>query len=851
MKKYLISLFLIFTYFSTCLYAAWEIQTVNGTSGGNSSMVLDSNNYPHIAYSGSIDDSIEYAKWAGSSWSIQTVGSAECPSIALDTNNFPHISYWDVDGLKYAKWTGSCWSIQTVDSDDVSDSTSIALDANNFPHISYHICGSKGDLKYAKWTGSDWLIQTVDAEKGKFFGWSNSIALDANNNPHIAYSSYEDSGIGEYSWNYDLKYAKWTGFSWSIQTVESEGDVGIYNSMAFDTNDKPHISYLDVVNADLKYAKWTGSSWSIQTIDSEGKVGEWGSIAIDSNNYPHVAYNDYSNDNLKYAKWTGSSWSIQTVDLEGKVGGGGRKAIALDTNNNPHISYHDATNCDLKYAKWTYKTTLSWTGEVNYTTDGLEPEIGTSTTTFIYRIKYIDTDNDVPKIGYPKIHIKKGGSEIFGSPFTMSEVNSNDTTYSDGKLYTYSTTLDVGNDYTYYFEAYDISRSSATGTPTAPRADPDVNNSSVFCRIKIPSNGKKISGNRVTVMAEIISGEITDVKEISFQYKQNSSEAWIDIPVANINHPNPDATHPYFIHWDVTGLIESMYNIRAVLRSKNNNYSTSETITIYVDKTDFDIEEKIVGNILQKRQKISDTEESIITLGDTENNSYIEVKIPTGAVITETIVKIENDIADPPEIKYFEKIQLCDIVFETDQTILQNNATAEITISYADDDNDSIIDGASIKEKDVSIFSYNSQHNFWERNNTAKINKTKKTCSVQVKHFSIYGLFKAVANNLDDILVYPNPYVPYDGQSDNGKPYSASDADSGIIFENITQSVKLEIYTVSGECVLDTYIDETTGRYQWNAKNGDGVDVATGIYFVVIKTPLTGQKQIKKIAIVR
>ena len=117
---------------------------------------------------------------------------------------------------------------------------------------------------------------------------------------------------------------------------------------------------------------------------------------------------------------------------------------------------------------------LSWTGETNYTSDGLDSETGTSTNTYIYRVKYTDADNDAPASGYPKLYVKKGGINITGSPFAMSEVDTNDTTYSDGKLYTYSTTLSAGTDFTYYFEGYDIWNAFATGTPTTLIDAPDV-----------------------------------------------------------------------------------------------------------------------------------------------------------------------------------------------------------------------------------------------------------------------------------------------------------------------------------------------------------------------------------------
>lgn len=117
---------------------------------------------------------------------------------------------------------------------------------------------------------------------------------------------------------------------------------------------------------------------------------------------------------------------------------------------------------------------LSWTGEADYESDGLSPERGNTSTEFIYRIKYTDENNYAPENGYPKVYILKDGFEIAGSPFTMNGVDPADTTYADGKIYTYTKSgLTMGTDYTYYFEAYDAHNGvSAIGDPTSEKVGP-------------------------------------------------------------------------------------------------------------------------------------------------------------------------------------------------------------------------------------------------------------------------------------------------------------------------------------------------------------------------------------------
>lgn len=117
--------------------------------------------------------------------------------------------------------------------------------------------------------------------------------------------------------------------------------------------------------------------------------------------------------------------------------------------------------------------TLSWTGELGYENDGLNPETGVSSTFFEYRVNYSDIDNDPPKLGFPVVHILKGGVEITGSPFTMEEVDPSDINYSDGKLYKFTKTLTAG-DYSYYFEAKDYYNMDASGEPTTLKDGPVV-----------------------------------------------------------------------------------------------------------------------------------------------------------------------------------------------------------------------------------------------------------------------------------------------------------------------------------------------------------------------------------------
>ena len=129
------------------------LDNFTASAGYYSSIVVDSNNKPRIAYSAG---ELRCAVLNGSTWDIETVddyqgryGGNSCwgPSIALDSEGKAHISYFNTDdGLYYAIQTDSRWFLQYLDTAG-DEYSSIALDPSGYTHISY-FDRSNGDLKH-------------------------------------------------------------------------------------------------------------------------------------------------------------------------------------------------------------------------------------------------------------------------------------------------------------------------------------------------------------------------------------------------------------------------------------------------------------------------------------------------------------------------------------------------------------------------------------------------------------------------------------------------------------------------------------------------------------------------------
>ena len=70
------------------------------------------------------------------------------------------------------------------------------------------------------------------------------------------------------------------GSSWKINFIDSTNHVGFSTSIALDSNNQPHISYYCNTNLSLKYAHYYDSAWSVETVDSISDVGMYSSLSI-------------------------------------------------------------------------------------------------------------------------------------------------------------------------------------------------------------------------------------------------------------------------------------------------------------------------------------------------------------------------------------------------------------------------------------------------------------------------------------------------------------------------------------------------------------------------------------------
>jgi hypothetical protein len=374
-------------------------------------------------------------------------------------------------------------------------------------------------------------------------------------------------------------------------------------------------------------------------------------------------------------------------------------------------------------------------------------------------------------------------------------------------------------------------------------ATPFITCDGIKAAIKVPHTGHKVSGKRLTIIAEIIIGSIEDTDNVLFQYRPESSGQWLDIEPANSNHPNPDEVYPYFVHWDVSGLSDGKYNVRAVATDKSGLEDTAPvSITIIVDHINYDLfeDEENADGKYTKIQKIDNRKDNTVEVGDNEINDIIEIVLPEDSLDNEVVrVKcVGKPNTKPEDLQRQHTIEhYWEITLDNGQHELNNQKEATIVFPYKDSDNDGVIDGTSIFEKDIKVFTFDENTGLWEVVESQQIDYEKNMCIIEVRHFSYFAFYTSMSEDFVDTKVYPNPFKPSEGHT-------------YIKFDTLPYGTDIHIYTIAGEMVWKKE-DITGSEVIWDeGVNSFGHKLASGLYMCLLTDDI-GDKRMLKLVILR
>jgi len=272
----------------------------------------------------------------------------------------------------------------------------------------------------------------------------------------------------------------------------------------------------------------------------------------------------------------------------------------------------------------------------------------------------------------------------------------------------------------------------------------------VQARIKVPRAGKRLAGNRVTIVAEII-GDRHQVKEVLFQGRMKGDDTWYDLPAAVPCHPNPDPRFPYFIHTDIQDYPEGEYELRAVATDINGCVDPApESIVVSIDRHRPDQEEfdDSIGHL--KRAKVYQGTDNLVIVAEPSCQDRLSVLyLPKGAIKQDTYLNLRFPSCSAFEQEEEQGVGECRMVeLESGENQLLNPAL--LAISYQDQDDDGKLDSTEIDVGKLQIYRQN-QAGDWE-SLPSYVDGEKRLVVANTDHFSNFQLGKREPINLSCMM---------------------------------------------------------------------------------------------------
>ncbi len=436
-----------------------------------------------------------------------------------------------------------------------------------------------------------------------------------------------------------------------------------------------------------------------------------------------------------------------------------------------------------------------------------------------------------------------------------------------------SDSLTPGQEYKFALRAEDDAENEERNTHVVVTVIPEgTTEGLVKTQIKTPHAGKKIYGNRVTVLAKVVLGDQSEVKCVRFQYKPTFGYEWTNISPAVSHFTNPDSTHPYFVHWDVTVLDSGYYDIMSIATDTAGHPDPNPSyITVMVDPHNWDEQEGESGEKVSehwKRERVERMCSNQSTLGDGDDNTVTRVIIPTGALEQNTeLMTIIRDKSNIPDIGDYKSInEFREVWLENGQEILLSEKEFQIEIPYLDEDNDGIVDETDVPEGDIWLAYYNEIAGKWDSLDSY-IDTENNLVFGSNYRMGIYALLGPKITGVQETdenalrftphalrlyQNYPNPFahktvirysVPVGGIS--RCRYQGQ--------ETFPTDFRLAIYDLSGRLVksfpLPTSHFSLLTSVSWDGTDNQGHEVSSGIYFYQLQA--VDKKITKKMVILR
>ena len=213
--------------------------------------------------------------------------------------------------------------------------------------------------------------------------------------------------------------------------------------------------------------------------------------------------------------------------------------------------------------------------------------------------------------------------------------------------------------------------------------------------------------------------------------------------------------------------------------------------------------------------------------------------VPAGAFVQ----NVNVSMSVPPMVPAPQSGIKCSsiAVVITNDMGLQPLKPLTLTITYRD------IDIAGLDTSRLGVAYYNPASGLWV-SVPSSVDRVNHTVTGHLPHLTLFAVVQvSAASDLSTAFTYPNPYKPGSGTIFDDTAFGP-----GIVFAGLTGRTRIRIVTMAGESVADFTAEDGSGRAVWNARNGRGETVASGVYLYVISDlDDTSRRRTGRFAIIR
>ncbi len=438
-------------------------------------------------------DNLYLAAWAAYSYqpvfyqalwnesSRQTIGYGYHTQIGIDPEDLIHIVYTNQTGLNIT-FSNSSSSFAKIFKDDYASSSSIIPDVAIGPNGGLFVTYAKGTSVYYMRYGDLPNTTVIKVNDSAVFSKTNeykgSDVIDLSSN----ISSFL-SNCNATNGNCSVPLNVSVGSSGRVKLTDlniSYGTkiTGVGFGLSFKLSDGTNVLTTAQYSDGVIYA-YNGTSLLMKVNTSfrnqpnySGWTGEAGTTS-DNRAYVRVDALPSTAQNLSqktiYLKWANTSLSKVCVVDSASINASTLQGITNETDcTNAGGTVQTPNTEDLSGVTYFVITGTANSGavQIQATTnnppvlsDGsVSPEVGSKYAFYTYTVTVTDPDNDTVTA---RVYID-------GTPYTMEEYDSTDTTTSDGKVFTYSYQFGTSGTHSYYFEATDGTDTTRTITYSGP-----------------------------------------------------------------------------------------------------------------------------------------------------------------------------------------------------------------------------------------------------------------------------------------------------------------------------------------------------------------------------------------------